>query len=69
MAERGRPSKGRRSAGYTVRFPAELGNVLDLARKQGCSSVSQWLADLACIEAGKPQLVRELNQGLLEEAS
>jgi hypothetical protein len=36
-----------------------------MAREAGCSSVSQYLADVLCLVAERPDLVRELNQEVL----
>jgi hypothetical protein len=52
------PSKGTRNA-YRVRVPAEI-DVEAIARIRGCSSVSQFLADVICQETGRPDLVREI---------
>ncbi|WP_216917142.1 hypothetical protein [Nocardia noduli] len=62
MAGRGRPKKGDRTSGYTVRLPTGIGDPDALAKKMGFTSVSQWLADLACVSAGTPELALELNQ-------
>lgn len=52
------PSKGPRRY-YTVRLPLEI-DVEAIARVRGCSSVSQFLADVICQEVGRPDLVREI---------
>lgn len=57
------PSKGKRHD-YKVRVPRDV-DVAELARRHGCSSVSQYLADLVCQQAGRPELIRELNQELM----
>lgn len=56
-------SKGERHE-FKARVPTAV-NVEALARRYGCTSVSQYLADLACIHAGRPDLVRELNQEMM----
>lgn len=59
----GRPSLGTRVE-HKTRVPAAI-NVEHLAKLRGCSNVSQYLADLVCIDAGKPELTRELNQEMM----
>jgi len=56
------PSKGPRRH-YKCRVPVDV-DVERLARHGGCSSVSQFLADIICREAGRPDLVRELQEVL-----
>lgn len=55
-------SKGVR-AHYTVRPPIEIAPLLEeKLRQSGCSSMSQWLADLLVIAAGRPDLALELGK-------
>ncbi len=56
------PSKGPRRH-YKVRVPVDV-DVERLAHQRGCKSVSQFLADIICQEAGRPDLVRELQEVL-----
>jgi hypothetical protein len=56
-------SKGERHE-FKARVPVDV-DMEALSRRYGCSSVSQYLADLACIHAGRPDLVRELNQEMM----
>ena len=57
-----------KSKGDRHEFKARVPIAIDMeaeARRYGCTSVSQYLADLACIQAGRPDLVRELNQEMM----
>ncbi|TSD39719.1 toxin-antitoxin system [Rhodococcus sp. KBS0724] len=43
-------------------MPDELYELLEIERKKaGVSSVSQYVSDLLCLRADRPDLVRELN--------
>lgn len=59
---------GRKSLGTRVehktRVPAAI-DVEQLAKQRGCSNVSQYLADLVCMDAGRPELTRELSQEMM----
>lgn len=56
----GRPSLGERKR--LGRVPDELYELLEIERKKaGVSSVSQYVSDLLCLRAERPDLVRELN--------
>lgn len=58
-------SKGERKA-LKARAPMEIIPTIErMAREAGCSSVSQYLADVLCLVAERPDLVRELNQEVL----
>ncbi len=62
------PSKGERRLMGT-RVTLELGALVEqAARDRGCSSVSQYLADLIAVAHNRPDLVRELNQEELKLA-
>lgn len=52
-----------------TRVTLELGALVEqAARDRGCSSVSQYLADLIAVAHNRPDLVRELNQEELKLA-
>ena len=58
-------SKGKRKA-LRARAPEEIIPTIErMAREAGCSSVSQFLSDMLCLAAERPDLVRELNQEVL----
>lgn len=58
-------SKGKRKA-LRARAPEEIIPTIErMAREAGCSSVSQYLSDMLCLVAERPDLVRELNQEVL----
>ena len=58
------PSKGDR--GRLGRVPTAVYSDLEkLAEKAGASSVSQYVSDLLSLHTGHPELVRELDQGVL----
>ncbi len=60
-------SKGAR-AHYTVRPPSEAAPLIEeKLRESGCSSMSQWLADLLVIAVGRPDLALELGKTLEAE--
>lgn len=59
----GRRSKGERGE-YKARVPARV-DVEALAAARGCSSVSVYISDLICLDAGRHELAEELRQGVL----
>ena len=59
------PSKGSRR-GYFTRVPVEVADLIEQrAEEAGCTSASQYLADLLAVVHGRPDLVRELNQEVM----
>lgn len=55
-------NKGPRKA-VKARAPEEIIATIERkAREAGCSSVSQYVSDVLCLVADRPDLVRELNQ-------
>lgn len=59
------PSKGSRR-GYVTRVPVEVGDLIEQrAEEAGCSSTSQYLADVLAVLHGRPDLVRELNREVM----
>lgn len=58
-------SKGSRRM-YATRIPVEVGDLIEQrALEAGCTSTSQYLADLLAVVHGRPDLVRELNQEVM----
>jgi len=58
-------SKGSRRM-YATRIPVEVGDLIERrALEAGCTSTSQYLADLLAVVHGRPDLVRELNQEVM----
>jgi hypothetical protein len=55
-------SKGDRKAVKTLAPTEIIPELQRRAEQEGCTSISQYVADLLCMEVGRPDLVRELGR-------
>lgn len=62
----GRPSLGKR-ADVTAKLPVTVRDEADTRRKAHGIDLSPYLADLLCHYYGRPDLMRHLTQGMLDE--
>ncbi|BBX88219.1 hypothetical protein [Mycolicibacterium aubagnense] len=63
---RGRPSLGRRAA-VTAKLPVTVRDVAAARAKEHGTDLSPFLSDVLCFHYGRPDLMRHLTQGLLDE--